>query len=169
MFVAGFIGSPAMNFLQLSPAGARLVDPAYEFEIEVPERLRPALDNYHKPKVVVGLRPEALRPAPRGAAPAAAPRLVIDVAQHLGHETLLDASRGPHRIVARVAAADDSKIGETRPFLYDIDKMHLFDADNGANLAPMDAHVERTGDRAKARFGIDVGDARRTKCNDELI
>jgi multiple sugar transport system ATP-binding protein len=135
MFVAGFIGSPAMNFLELSPAGARLVDPAHDFDIEVPERLRAALAAYHKPKVVVGLRPEALRPAPRGAEPSGAPRLAIDVAQHLGHETLLDASRGPHRIVARVTSADDSKIGETRPFLYDLDKMHLFDSDNGVNLA----------------------------------
>ena len=106
MFVAGFIGSPAMNFLELSPAGARLVDPANEFDIEVPERLRAALDDYHKPKVVVGLRPEALASgaAWRGACQAA-PRLAIDVAQHLGHETLLDASRGPHRIVARVAVS----------------------------------------------------------------
>jgi hypothetical protein len=88
---------------------------------------------------VVGLRPEALRPAPRGAEPADAPRLAIDVAQHLGHKTLLDASRGPHRIVARVASADDSKIGETRPFLYDLDKMHLFDPDNGVNLARVGA------------------------------
>jgi len=122
--------------------------------------LRLALDNYHKPKVVVGLRPEALRPAPRGAAPAAAPRLAIDVAQHLGHETLLDASRGPHRIVARVPATDDSKIGETRPFLYDMDKMHLFDADSGANLAQMGAHTGANGDRARDRFATSTSGTR---------
>jgi multiple sugar transport system ATP-binding protein len=141
MFVAGFIGSPAMNFLELSPAGERLVDPANELDIEVPQRLRPALAAYRKPKVVVGLRPEALRPGPRGAEPTGAPRLAIDVAQHLGHETLLDASRGPHRIVARVSSADDSKIGETRPFLYDLDKMHLFDPDDGVNLARVGANA----------------------------
>jgi multiple sugar transport system ATP-binding protein len=141
MFVAGFIGSPAMNFLELSPSGGRLVDPAHDIDIEVPERLRPALGGYHKPKIVVGLRPESLRPAPRGAEPAWAPRLAIDVAQHLGHETLLDASRGPHRIVARVSPADDSRIGETRPFLYDLDKMHLFDPDNGVRLGLVGARA----------------------------
>jgi multiple sugar transport system ATP-binding protein len=135
MFVAGFIGSPAMNFLELSKAGSTLVDQTEGLEFQVSDRLRVALDEYRKPKVVLGLRPDALRPAPRGGEPARAPRLTIDVAQHLGHETLLDASRGPHRLVARVSPADDSKIGETRAFLVDLEKMHLFDPDNGVNLA----------------------------------
>jgi multiple sugar transport system ATP-binding protein len=135
MFVAGFIGSPAMNFLELSKAGSRLVDPANGLEFEVSDRLRRELDDYLKPKVVLGLRPDALRPAPRDAEPERAPRFTIDVAQHLGHETLLDASRGPHRLVARVSAADDSQIGEVRAFLLDLDKMHLFDPDSGVNLA----------------------------------
>ena len=111
-FVAGFIGSPAMNFLELSLAGAKLVDPDNGLAIAIPDRLRAALDGYGKPKVVLGLRPEALRPAPRSADLPGAPLLSIDVAQHLGHETLLDASSGPHRIVARVGASDDSRIAK---------------------------------------------------------
>jgi len=135
MFVAGFIGSPAMNFIELSKAGARLIDPAHGLEFEVSERLRTALEDFRNPKVILGLRPDALRPAPRNAEPKGAPRFTIDVVQHLGHETLLDASRGPHRLVARVSAGDDSKIGEVRAFLADLDKMHLFDPDSGVNLS----------------------------------
>ncbi|MGO9421208.1 MAG: glycerol-3-phosphate ABC transporter ATP-binding protein, partial [Roseiarcus sp.] len=134
-FVAGFIGSPAMNFLDLSIADTKLVDPDNGFAIAIPDRLRGALNGYEKPKVVLGVRPEALRPAPRSADSSGAPLLSIDVAQHLGHETLLDASSGPHRIVARVGASDDSRIGEKRPFLFDAERMHLFDQDTGANLA----------------------------------
>jgi multiple sugar transport system ATP-binding protein len=141
MFVAGFIGSPAMNFLELSIAGSRLVDQAHEIEFPVTDHLHMALDGYRKPKVVLGLRPDALRPAPRNAEPAGAPRFSIDVAQHLGHETLLDASRGPHRLVARVSAIDDSLIGETRAFLVDLDKIHLFDPDNGVNLASAGGNI----------------------------
>ena len=133
-FVAGFIGSPAMNFLELSLAGARLVDEGNGFEIEVPGRLRGALVGYSKPKVTLGLRPEALRPIPRNTDVNGAARLCIDVVQHLGHETLLDASSGPHRIVARVSAADDSQVGEIRPFLLEEGHMHLFDSETGANL-----------------------------------
>ena len=134
-FVAGFIGSPAMNFLELSPAGATLVDSSSGLEVAIPDRLRGALAGYRKPKVILGLRPEALRTVPRSADAASAPHLHIDVVQRLGHETLLDASSGPHRIVARVSAADDSQVGERRPFLFEQDQMHLFDADTGANLS----------------------------------
>ena len=85
--------------------------------------------------MVLGLRPEALRPVPRTMDAPDAPLLSVDVLQHLGHETLLDASSGPHRIVARVSASDDSRIGEKRPFLLDPEHMHLFDSETGANLS----------------------------------
>jgi len=135
-FVAGFIGSPAMNFIELSRDGAKLVDPENGLAVPLPSRLLEALDRHGKSRVVLGLRPEALRPFPRNTDPNGAPLFSIDVAQHLGHETLLDASSGPHRVVARVSASDDSHIGERRPFHFDPDHMHLFDPDTGANLFP---------------------------------
>jgi multiple sugar transport system ATP-binding protein len=135
-FVAGFIGSPAMNFLELAIAADQLVDPARGLEIRIPERLRPALDGYKGDKVVVGLRPEALKPAPRQADAGSGLRFAVDVVQHLGHETLLDASSGPHRIVSRASSLDDSRIGETRLFQYDAEAMHLFDAESGRSLRP---------------------------------
>ena len=124
-----------MNFLELDLDGARLVDRAAGFDMAVPERLRKTLVGYGKPKVILGVRPEALRPVPRRREATGAPRLSIEVVQHLGHETLLDASSGPHRIVARVSAADDSQVGESRPFELDGDHLHLFDAETGANLS----------------------------------
>jgi len=133
-FVAGFIGSPAMNFLELSLVDSRLVDPGNDFAIAIPDGLRGVLHRYGKSRVTLGVRPEALRPVPRNVDPGGAPLLSIDVAQHLGHETLLDASRGPHRVVSRVSASDDSRIGEMRPFLFDPDHMHLFDSETGENL-----------------------------------
>ena len=63
-FVAGFIGSPAMNFLELAIDGPKLIDPDNGFAIAIPDRLRGALGGYQKAKVVLGLRPEALRPVP---------------------------------------------------------------------------------------------------------
>jgi multiple sugar transport system ATP-binding protein len=134
-FVAGFIGSPAMNFLELTIDGSKLIDKENGFAIVIPDRLRGALSGYQKANVMLGLRPEALRPVPRSMDSHDAPLLSIDVLQHLGHETLLDASSGPHRIVARVSASDDSRIGEKRPFLFDAEHMHLFDPETGANLS----------------------------------
>ncbi len=62
-FVAGFIGSPAMNFLELSLAASKLADPHNGLAITIPDRLRGALKGYGKPKVVLGVRAEALRPS----------------------------------------------------------------------------------------------------------
>jgi multiple sugar transport system ATP-binding protein len=85
---------------------------------------------------VLGVRPEALRPLERDRpVPANSVRLTLDVIQHLGHEILLDASDGAHRIVARVPPGDDSGVGERRPFVINMDMVHLFDVETGLNLA----------------------------------
>jgi multiple sugar transport system ATP-binding protein len=135
-FVAGFIGSPAMNFLTLSLENDSLVDSTADIQIPLTSPIRALLASYRKPRVVLGVRPEALRPLQRGlSVPANAVRLTVDVIQHLGHEILLDASDGAHRIVARVPPGDDSGIGERRPFVVNLDMVHLFDVETGQNLA----------------------------------
>src|SRR6516165_4568714 len=135
-FVASFIGSPAMNFLTLSLDNDSLVDSTAGIKIPLTGQMRTQLASYPKPTVVLGVRPEALRPLERGRpVPANAVTLVVDVIQHLGHEILLDASDGAHRIVARVAPGDDSGVGERRPFVLNMDMVHLFDVETGMNVA----------------------------------
>ena len=107
------------ELLELSLAGSKLIDLDNALAIAIPDRLRGALDGYGKPKVMLGVRPEALRPAARDAISSGAPLFSIDVAQHLGHEehcSTLPADR--MEFVARVAASDNSRIGEKRPFLF---------------------------------------------------
>jgi multiple sugar transport system ATP-binding protein len=134
-FVAGFIGSPAMNFLELAVQGDALADVGADIAIPLPDRFRAALLPYHHRKVVLGIRPEGLRPADRGHAfPASAANFAVDVVQHLGHETLLDASAGSQRIVARVPPTDGSAVGDRRPFVFDMEMAHFFDAETGASL-----------------------------------
>ena len=134
-FVAGFIGSPAMNFLELSVDGHILVDKAADIAIPLPDRLRAQLGASRHAKVVLGVRPEGLRPADRAdVVPTNAATFVVEVVQHLGHETLLDAAIGSHRIVARVPPTDNSTIGERRPFVFAMDMAQLFDLETGAKL-----------------------------------
>src|SRR5258708_32471149 len=100
-FVASFIGSPALNFLTLSLKNDSLVDSTAGIQVPLTGQIRTQLRSYRRPNVVLGSRPEALRPLERGLpVPANSAPLIVDVIQHLGHETLLDASDGPHRIVA---------------------------------------------------------------------
>jgi len=125
-----------MNFLTLSLENDSLVDSTADIQIPLTNPIRALLAPYRKPRVVLGVRPEALGPLQRGlSVPANAVRLTVDVIQHLGHEILLDASDGAHRIVARVPPGDDSGIGERRPFVVNLVMVHLFDAETGQNLA----------------------------------
>jgi multiple sugar transport system ATP-binding protein len=135
-FVAGFIGSPAMNFLELEVGEEALLDEAAGIAIQLPDRSRATLQPYHRRMVVLGIRPEGLRPVGLAdPSPVSAANFMVEVVQHLGHETLLDASAGPHRIIARVPPTDASAVGERRTFAFDMAAAHLFDAETGANLA----------------------------------
>src|SRR5471032_196433 len=90
-FVAGFIGSPATNFLTLAYRRGFLVDPVIAIALPVPESRQPALARYEGAEIVLGARPEHIRAVPRGQERrTAAVDFTIDVAQHLGHEVLLD-------------------------------------------------------------------------------
>jgi multiple sugar transport system ATP-binding protein len=135
-FVAGFIGSPAMNFLELAVQADTLVDDAVDITIPLPDRFRPGLSAYRHRTVLLGMRPEGLRPLGREQPPSAsAANFAIDVVQRLGHETLLDASSGANRIVARVPPTDSSAVGERRLFVFDMEMAHLFDVETGASIA----------------------------------
>jgi multiple sugar transport system ATP-binding protein len=135
-FVAGFIGSPAMNFLELDYAQGQLIDSACEIRLPVPESKRAALDRHGAGRIVLGVRPEHLHVLPRGQAQAPAMCMwTVDVTQHLGHGTLLDLRTGPHHAVARSSAADDSQDGERRAFAIDMAHVHYFDLKSGANVA----------------------------------
>jgi len=137
-FVAGFIGSPAMNFIELDYADGHVIDSACGIRLAVPEPKRSALDRRAAARVVMGVRPEHFHVQPRsdGVPPNDGSRWTVDVTQHLGHGTLLDIRNGPHRAVARSGADDDSRDDELRSFTIEMDKAHFFDAESGVNLAP---------------------------------
>ena len=132
-FVAGFV-APATNFLLLRYRRGNLID---RLNITFPCRRPPApLGRYEDTEIVLGARPEHIRVVPRGQPrPAGAIDFTIDVAQHLGHEVLLDIVAGPHRAVTRVAPDDFPKEGERRPFEFDMTMVHFFDCQTGANIA----------------------------------
>ena len=135
-FVAGFIGSPATNFLSLRYSAGHLVDPVVNIKIPVPEQRRAILARYEDKDIVLGARPEHIRALPRGQTPAAgAVNFTVDVTQHLGHEVLLDIAVGPYRAVTRAAPTDFPREGEVHPFEFDMNDVYFFDTQTGANIA----------------------------------
>src|SRR4051812_36334690 len=101
-FVAGFIGAPAMNFVEVTVGGAARVGGA-GLDLAVSEPSAAALARYRGRKVVLGMRPEHLVLG-EGAAGRSFDA-VVEVVEQLGSEILLEARLGTTRItVARVPA-----------------------------------------------------------------
>jgi multiple sugar transport system ATP-binding protein len=134
-FVAGFIGSPSMNFLELEVAEGALVDGAAGIRIPLPDSRSAEVARSGSPTVVLGVRPEHLRLLADGEGGQYTTLFQVDVVQHLGNEMLLDLVAGPHRAIARAGAEARVREGEWRSFAIDMDRVHFFHPRTEVNLA----------------------------------
>jgi multiple sugar transport system ATP-binding protein len=103
-YVAGFIGSPAMNFadVKITSAGDRLVAENGAMRIAVPDAMRQRLAPHAGKPATLGIRPEDLRMA-NGSDPAETTfEAIVEVAEQLGSEVILDLSAGDSTMVASV-------------------------------------------------------------------
>ncbi len=131
LFVAGFIGSPAMNFIEASLAqrdDATVID-AGSFAMEVPSDIAPHAKDWAGKKVIFGIRPEDIqdRAFARDVPQAWALKAAVEVHEPLGSDVILYLSTGPHSIVARVDAHTQARMGQTTEVIFNMRKMHLFD------------------------------------------
>ena len=126
MFVAGFIGSPAMNFIRGAIDGRYFVTET--LRLEIPEDILAVLNaqGYQRKAVVFGIRPEDILTAQRSSENITAK---ISVAELTGAEFMLYATVGGHELVVRAGAADDYVAGENIGIQFDMNKCHFFDAD----------------------------------------
>jgi len=130
LFVAGFIGSPAMNFIDsaLADAGGRLLIDAGSFRLEVPSDLVSQARPWAGRRVVFGVRPEDIadRAMANGAQPAWTIKATVDVHEPLGSDSILYLTAGAHSIVARVDARTQARMGDSVEVIFNMRKMHLF-------------------------------------------
>ncbi|MBU9825950.1 ABC transporter ATP-binding protein [Rahnella perminowiae] len=126
MFVAGFIGSPAMNFIRGALDGDFFVTES--LRIPVPEDKLAILNTqgYQRKPLVLGIRPEDIAGAEQQSAHFDAR---ITVAELTGAEFMLYCSVGGHEFVCRSNANTDYQAGQLLPLRFDINKCHFFDAD----------------------------------------
>jgi multiple sugar transport system ATP-binding protein len=134
LFVAGFIGSPAMNFFKakLQKNDGKLIVDAGSFVVPVPEDRKKAYDPFVGKDVIFGIRPEDIyNPAfvPTGihAAPV---ETKVDVTELMGNEIFLYLVSGQNIIVARVDPRTDFKIGDKVQVAFNMDKCHLFNPED---------------------------------------
>ena len=131
LFVAGFIGSPAMNFFnaEIAQAGEDIVIKTNTFSINVPENRRESLKNHLGKPVVFGLRPEDIHD-PNFAPPRIIAQNVnatVDLTELMGNEIFLFLKNGESEFVARVDPRTSYKLGNQVTVAFNMDNMHVFD------------------------------------------
>jgi multiple sugar transport system ATP-binding protein len=132
MFVAGFIGSPPMNFLEakLIPEGGRLYVQGKGFRLLVPEdRATPRLRGYVGKDVTFGLRPEDVR-TPEMVREEKADRAFpgrVRVREPLGDELIVYADCAGDEIVAKLDPHLPIQPGQDVTFVAMMERLHIFD------------------------------------------
>ncbi len=129
-FVAGFIGSPAMNFAEvvIKDAGGALWAETPGLRVKVPAARAQRLRAYAGQTVTLGVRPEDLHIAGGAENGDHTFSAVVEVVEPLGSEILLDVKAGTHSLVARVEPTVRVKVHETLRLALDPERLHFFDA-----------------------------------------
>lgn len=134
MFVAGFIGSPSMNFISgtLSDEGGNLTFKAENVKLVVPAGRAKTLKDkgYAGKEVIMGVRPEDIHEEPvfLEASPNSVINADIEVSENLGHEMYLYLTGvGKGTIIARVDGRAGLKEGMQVKLALDMNKVHFFD------------------------------------------
>ena len=133
MFVAGFIGSPAMNFFHgyLRQADGHFYVETDAFRVQVPDDRKEIYGDYVGRPVIFGIRPEHIH-APAFTPPGITPQPVegeVDVTELMGNETFVYMRAGNTPFVARVDPRADYRMNTKAQVVFDMEQMHLFDPD----------------------------------------
>ena len=131
LFVAGFIGSPAMNFFPgtLRREGNTLMVDTGDFSIRIPEGRNSLYMPYADKEVIFGIRPEDIH-NPMYAPPGIHAEPVeskVDVTELMGNEIFLYLISGKNNYVARVDPRTRFQIGDQVQVVFNMDNFHLFD------------------------------------------
>ncbi|HEX2914654.1 MAG TPA: sn-glycerol-3-phosphate ABC transporter ATP-binding protein UgpC [Chloroflexia bacterium] len=146
MFVAGFIGSPPMNFFDVVVTGSpdNLVLDGESFKVRVPAMFSRDLAPYLNKEVVMGIRPEHISDA-RYSQDTDASNVIesnVEVVEPMGSEVYIYLSSGKHSFQARVDSRTRVRPGDPLQVTFDMDHLHVFDKQT-QNSALKRANIER--------------------------
>ena len=133
-FVAGFIGSPAMNFFDahIRKSDGNLVVDGGSFNVQIPgDRTSIYMDYVDKP-IVFGIRPEDIHNpefAPPGIVPADT-EAKVEVTELMGNEIFAYLVSGDHDFVARIDPRSKFSFGDNVQVVFNMGNMHIFDKES---------------------------------------
>lgn len=130
-FVAGFIGSPPMNFMKgtiIRKNGSWFFDEG-KAQVKIVEEMIPKLSPYVNKKVFFGIRPENIydKLFIGDAAPENTLTATVEVIEPMGSEVNLYLNTGKHSFVARVDAHDRAEVNQDLEVVFNMSKVHFFD------------------------------------------
>ncbi len=133
-FVAGFIGSPAMNFIPttINEVNGAIYAETTGLRIKVPAERAAALKAYKGQTITLGIRPEDLRVGSGSDSPDLAFDAVVEVVEPLGSEILLDVAVAGQSVVCRVEPSVKAKPHEKIRLAFVPERIHFFEAKSEA-------------------------------------
>ena len=135
VFVAGFIGTPQMNFFSgvLTKEGDNYFVETHGDRLQIdPVKINDRLADYVSRKVTVGIRPENLtdRIGSSEVNPHSTITAIVDVSELMGSEVYLYLDYKKVDLIARVSSETTAKAGDEIKLLVDTRRIHLFDCDD---------------------------------------
>ena len=131
LFVAGFIGSPAMNFFpgKLTQDGANMMVDCGSFSVKIPDDRADVYKPHNGKAVIFGLRPEDIYD-PKYEAPGIIGYQVegnVEVTELMGNEIFVFLKSGDHDYVARIDPRTNFRMGDKVNVTFNMGNMHVFD------------------------------------------
>jgi len=132
-FVGGFIGSPAMNFInvRIVERETGLLAISDGFQLKVPSEKKAYFQRFVNDEVILGIRPEHLEEKTFADQSVFSESFtaVVDVIETLGSEVQLEVNAGGHTLIARVDARSNTRRHEKIDLAVNMDKIHFFEKD----------------------------------------
>ena len=138
LFVADFIGSPAMNLFDVRLDGTTLVGDGFEYELSE-DLASEARSNATGDRLVLGIRPEDIRMASEPG-----PNTVeteVDVVEPVGSDNYVYVTLAGQECTVRAAANVRPSSGDAALVTFDETNVHLFDAETGSNALGSDGRL----------------------------
>jgi multiple sugar transport system ATP-binding protein len=131
LFVAGFIGSPAMNFIpaKIIRKKSELYVDAKSFELLVPSQKEKYLQGKANEEIILGVRPENMQDKSfaEKTLEGSPIKAMVEVVEPLGSEVQIFVTSGEHSLVARVDPRTGAKLSEEIELVLNTEKIHIFE------------------------------------------
>ena len=165
-FVAGFIGSPSMNFLNstvIGKDGDFWIKLKNGIMLKTPKIYEEELANYKDKEIVFGIRPEDIYDKMFAVAAKSenTVKVTVDILEPLGNQTILHAKVGEDLIVSSIDPKTEAEVGQSMNLVFDMSMMRAFDAETQQAIITKEKLEHGLNESKSARVSGNNGDLKK--------